>query len=59
MGIRGAVSRSNLAYVNEKRDWRAFFELAGVLMRKARRLYSQERYIEEITKRSTLWTLRS
>lgn len=48
MGIRGAVSRSNLAYVNEKRDWRAFFELAGVLMRKARRLYSQERYIEEI-----------
>jgi hypothetical protein len=48
MGIRGSVSRSNLAYANERRDWRAYFELAGILMRKARRLYSQEKYIEEI-----------
>ena len=48
MGIRGSVSRSNLAYANERRDWRVYFELAGILMRKARRLYAQERYIEEI-----------
>lgn len=48
MGIRGSISKSNLAYVNERRDWRVFFELAGILMRKARNLYSKERYIEEI-----------
>ncbi|MDQ8184216.1 DUF4372 domain-containing protein [Pelagicoccus sp. SDUM812002] len=48
MGIRGSVSKSNLAYVNERRDWRMFFDLADILMRKARRLHSKERYIEEI-----------
>lgn len=39
-GIRGAVKRCNLAYANEHRDWRLFAELAGVLMRRARRLYA-------------------
>jgi hypothetical protein len=42
MGIRGNVTRSNLAYANEKRDWRVFAELAQVLIRKARRLYASE-----------------
>jgi hypothetical protein len=41
-GIRGTVKRCNLAYVNEHRDWRLFAEVAGVLMRRARRLYADE-----------------
>lgn len=37
-GIRGKVTRSNLAYANEHRSWRVFAEAAQVLMRRARRL---------------------
>ena len=37
-GIRGRVSRCNLAYANEHRSWRAFAAIAEVLMRRARRL---------------------
>jgi hypothetical protein len=40
MGIRGNVTRTNLAYANERRDWRVFEALAQVLIRKARRLYA-------------------
>ena len=36
-GIRGRVSRCNLAYANEHRDWRVFARAAEVLMRRARR----------------------
>ena len=39
MGIRGNVTRTNLAYANENRDWRVYEALAQVLIRKARRLY--------------------
>jgi len=38
MGIRGRVTRTNLAYANDHRDWRIFAEIAGVLMRRAQRL---------------------
>lgn len=38
LGIRGRVTRTNLAYANEHRDWRVFAEVAAVLMRRARRL---------------------
>ena len=38
MGIRGRVTRTNLAYANEHRDWRVFADIAGVLMRRAQRL---------------------
>ncbi len=48
MGIRGQVTRTNLAYANENRNWRVFFELAQVLIRRARKLYRDDRYIEEI-----------
>jgi hypothetical protein len=48
MGIRGVVARSNLAYANEQRDWRVYFELTQILMRRARKLYAKDRYIEEI-----------
>jgi len=40
MGIHGNVTRTNLAYANEHRDWRVFSDLATVLMRRARRLYA-------------------
>jgi IS4 transposase len=39
MGIRGRVTRTNLAYANDHRDWRVFSAIAGVLMRRAQRLY--------------------
>ena len=38
MGIRGRVTRTNLAYANDHRDWRVFAEVAAVLMRRAQRL---------------------
>jgi len=42
MGIRGKVTRTNLAYANEHRDWRVFAALAQILIRKARRLYGMD-----------------
>lgn len=48
MGIRGSVAKSNIAYANEHRDWRVYFELAQILMRRARSLYMKDRYVEEI-----------
>jgi hypothetical protein len=41
MGIRGSVTRTNLAYANEHRDWQVFADIATVLMRRARRLYGE------------------
>lgn len=40
MGLRGSITRTNLAYANERRDWRVYEALAQVLIRKARRLYA-------------------
>ena len=40
MGLRQAVARSTLADANEKRDWRMWADLAAVLIRRARKLYS-------------------
>jgi hypothetical protein len=42
MGFRGRVTRTNLAYANEKRDWRVFAAVADVLMRRARKLYQHD-----------------
>ncbi len=42
MGIRGRVSRNNLAHANETRDWRIFADFAAVLIAEARRLYGDE-----------------
>lgn len=42
MGIRGNVTRTNLAYANEQRDWRVYADLAQVLIRKARRFYASD-----------------
>src|SRR5581483_258253 len=42
LGIRGKVTRSNLADANEMRDWRIYCEFAQALIRIARRLYAAE-----------------
>jgi hypothetical protein len=41
-GVRGKVSRSNLADANETRDWRIHCDFAQALIRIARRLYAEE-----------------
>lgn len=40
MGIRGRVTRTNLAYANDHRDWRVFAAITNTLMRRAQRLYA-------------------
>lgn len=40
MGVRGNITRTNLAYANEQRDWQVYEALAQVLIRKARRLHA-------------------
>ena len=42
MGIRGNITRTNLAYANKHRDWRVYEALAHVLIRKARRLHADD-----------------
>ena len=41
LGFRGRLSRTNLAYANEHRDWRLFQALAQILMRRTARLYQE------------------
>ena len=42
LGFRGRITRTNLAYANQHRDWRVFADLAQLLMRKAARVYRTE-----------------
>jgi Transposase DDE domain len=42
MGFSAPVKRSTLADVNELRDWHVWFDLAALLMKRARKLYAQE-----------------
>lgn len=42
LGLRGNVTRSNLADANERRDWRIHCDYAQALIRIARKLYAQE-----------------
>ena len=42
MGIRGIITRTNLAYANEFRNWRVYEAFARVLIRKARGLYAED-----------------
>ncbi len=44
MGIRGRVTRTNLAYANDHRGWRVFAEIAGVLMLLATYVFWLGRY---------------
>ena len=42
MGLRGGVSRNNLANANQQRDWRIYADFAQILIGEARSLYAQE-----------------
>jgi hypothetical protein len=42
LGIRGGVSRSNLAHANEQRDWRIYAEFAQALIGIARPMYADD-----------------
>ena len=42
MGIRGGVSRNNLAHANETRDWRIWADFAQILIHEARHLYAND-----------------
>ena len=48
MGIRGGVSRNNLAHANETRDWRIYADFAQVLIHQARKLYADEDFGVEL-----------
>jgi len=51
MGFRGNITRTNLAYANEHRDWRVYADFAQLLIRRARKLYSEDSHgldIDEI-----------
>jgi hypothetical protein len=42
MGFRSPVRRSTLADANESRDWHIWFDLATLLIRRARKLYAND-----------------
>ena len=48
MGIRGNVSRCNIANANCSRDWRIYADFAQVLIHSARNLYSKDSFGVEI-----------
>ena len=48
MGIRGGVSRNNLANANETRDWRIYADFAQVLIHQARSLYAYDDFGVEL-----------
>jgi hypothetical protein len=41
-GFRNPVARSTLADANELRDWRMWYDLAAILIRRARKLYAND-----------------
>ncbi len=48
MGIRGGMSRNNLANANETRDWRIYADFAQVLIHQARSLYADDDFGVEL-----------
>ena len=48
LGFRSRVCRSTLADANEVRDWRIYADLAALLIKRARRLYSGEQLDVEL-----------
>src|SRR6266481_6481684 len=57
MGFRGAISRSNLGYANEHRDWRIYAAFAQVLIGTARDLYRDDPFGVELSE--TVYALHS
>ena len=57
LGLRGNVTRSNLADANESRDWRIYCDFAHALIRIARRLYAGDPLAVELD--NTIYALDS
>ena len=57
LGLRGNVTRSNLADANELRDWRIYCDFAHALIRIARRLYAGDPLAVELD--NTIYALDS
>jgi len=58
MGIRSRVSRNTLANANEVRDWRIYADFAHILIDRARQLYADEDFGQELQD-ATLYALDS
>lgn len=56
MGLRHIVRRSTLADANETRDWRIWSDVAALLIRRARKLYSDTE-IEGLDLKNTVYAL--
>ena len=56
MGIRSTVSRNTLANANQVRDWRIYADFAQVLIGRARQLYADEDFGQELAQ-ATLYAL--
>lgn len=56
MGIRSTVSRNTLANANEVRDWRIYADFAQILIGRARQLYANEDFGQEL-QQATLYAL--
>ena len=48
MGVGGRVSKSTLADANERHDWRIFADFAQIIIRRARALYADDPFGEEL-----------
>ena len=48
MGFRGKITRTNLAYANEHRNWRVYEALAQTLIRKTRKLHAEDSNVLDI-----------
>jgi len=57
LGFHGNISRSTLAYANNTRDWRIYADFASVLIRIAKKLYTDETFGVEIS--NTVYALDS
>ena len=42
IGIRSNITKSNLAYANNKRNWKIFFDFAHILIRETTKLYRDD-----------------
>lgn len=47
-GIKGNISRSTLAYANNKRNWKLYHDFAQVLIKEAKKLYIDEPFGVEL-----------
>lgn len=57
LGIRGKVSRTTLAYANEKRDWRIFADFGQIVIKEAQHTLSEDTFVPHL--KNTVYALDS